>query len=287
LIKAGLNVHKYVLKGLVALLILLGLAAGARAETTSIVKINSDVVIEENMKVRHVIVVGGQITVKGMVERHVVAIGGSAVLTRTAVVGGDVFVLGGIIAMGKDADVHGTLTEINSSNVSDAISNLLSDDWEGWSWLFAIFSAVVFFATLIIAMLIVILIPKLIITISTGIAEHTYRATIAGFIGLMLIVPVMLLLTLSVIGIVLIPLQIILVVCAAIFGFVAVAQITGARVLALAKKSTSSLVRQTFWGLLVLWIIGWIPYVGLIIKILAIVLGMGGVMITRFGAKKA
>jgi len=285
--KAELNVYKYVLKGLVALLILLGLAAGARAETTSIVKINSDVVIEENMKVRHVIVVGGQITVNGTVERHVVAIGGSAVLTRTAVVGGDVFVLGGIIAMGKDADVHGTLTEINSSNVSDAISNLLSDDWEGWSWLFAIFSTSVFFATLIIAMLIVLLIPKPIITISTGIAEHTYRATIAGFIGLLMIAPVMVLLTLSVVGIVLIPLQIILVVCAAIFGFVAIAQITGARVLALAKKSTPSLVRQTFWGLLVLWIIGWIPYVGLMIKVLAIVLGMGGVMITRFGAKKA
>lgn len=278
---------KYVLRGLAALLILLGFAAGAHAETSSIVKINSDVVIEENTKVRHVIVVGGQITVNGTVERHVVAIGGSAVLTRTAVVGGDVFVLGGIIAMGKGTDVRGTLTEINSSNVSDAISSLLSDNWEGWSWLFAIFSVVVFFATLIIAMLIVMLIPKPIITISEGIAEHTYRATIAGFIGLMLIAPIMVLLTLSVIGIVLIPLQIVVVVCAAIFGFVAVAQILGKRVLVLAKKPNPSLVRQTFWGLLVLWIIGWIPYVGWMIKVLALVLGMGGVMITRFGAKKA
>jgi hypothetical protein len=278
---------KYVLNGLAALLIFLGFAAGAHAETNSIVKINSDVVIEENTKVRHVIVVGGQITVNGTVEQHVVAIGGSAVLTRTAVVGGDVFVLGGIIAVGNGADVRGTVTEINSSNISDAISSLLSDDWEGWSWLFAIFSVVVFFATLVIAVPIVTLIPKPIITISEGITEHTYRATIAGFIGLMLIAPIMVLLTLSVIGIVLIPLQIVVVVCAAVFGFIAVAQILGKRVLVLAKKPNPSLVRQTFWGLLVLWIIGWIPYVGLMIKVLAIVLGMGGVMITRFGAKKA
>jgi hypothetical protein len=277
---------KYILGGMAALLILLGPAAGAQAETTSIVKINSDVVIEEGTKVHNVIVLGGQITVNGTVEQHVVAIGGSAVLTRTAAVGGDVFVLGGIIAMGKGADVRGTLTEINSSNVSEAISNLLSDNWEGWSWLFAIFSVVIFFATLIIAMLIVLLIPKPILTIAEGITLHTYRATIAGFIGLLMIAPVAVLLTLSVIGIVLIPLQIILVVCAAVFGFVAVAQILGKRVLVLAKRADQGLVRQTFWGLLVLWIIGWIPYVGWMIKVLAIVLGMGGVMITRFGAKK-
>jgi hypothetical protein len=277
---------KNVLCGLAAWLILLGLAAGAKAETNSIVKINSDVVIEEGTKVHHVIVLGGQITVNGTVEQHVVAIGGSAVLTRTATVGGDVFVLGGIIAMGKGADVRGTLTEINSSNISDAISNLLSDNWEGWSWLFAVFSVVVFFATLIIAILIVLLIPKPILTIADGITLHTYRAAIAGFIGLLMIAPVAVLLTLSVIGIVLIPLQIVVVACAAVFGFVAVAQILGKRILGLAKKPDQSLLRQTFWGLLVLWIIGWVPYIGWMMKVLAIVLGMGGVMITRFGAKK-
>ena len=277
---------KNVLCGLAAWLILLGLAAGAKAETNSIVKINSDVVIEEGTKVHHVIVLGGQITVNGTVEQHVVAIGGSAVLTRTATVGGDVFVLGGIIAMGKGADVRGTLTEINSSNISDAISNLLSDNWEGWSWLFAVFSVVVFFATLIIAILIVLLIPKPILTIADGITLHTYRAAIAGFIGLLMIAPVAVLLTLSVIGIVLIPLQIVVVACAAVFGFVAVAQILVKRILVLAKKPDQSLLRQTFWGLLVLWIIGWVPYIGWMMKVLAIVLGMGGVMITRFGAKK-
>jgi hypothetical protein len=277
---------KNVLCGLAAWLILLGIAAGAKAETNSIVKINSDVVIEEGTKVHHVIVLGGQITVSGTVEQHVVAIGGSAVLTRTATVGGDVFVLGGIIAMGKGADVRGTLTEINSSNISDAISNLLSDNWEGWSWLFAVFSVVVFFATLIIAILIVLLIPKPILTIADGITLHTYRAAIAGFIGLLMIAPVAVLLTLSVIGIVLIPLQIVVVACAAVFGFVAVAQILGKRILGLAKKPDQSLLRQTFWGLLVLWIIGWVPYIGWMMKVLAIVLGMGGVMITRFGAKK-
>ena len=271
---------------LTILLFLLGFAAGARAETINIVKINSDVVIEENTKVNNVVVLGGQITVHGTVEKHVVAIGGSVVLTRTALVGGDVTALGGIIVVGNGADVHGSLMEINSSNISDAISDILSDDWQGWSWLFAIFSLVVFLATLVIATLIVTLIPKPILRISEGIALHTYRATISGFIGLLMIAPVAILLTLSVVGIVLIPLEIMLVAGAAVFGFIAVARITGQRILTLMKKPSDSLIRQVFWGLLILWIVGWIPYVGWMIKVLAMVLGMGAVMITRFGTKK-
>ena len=271
---------------LLVLLALLGYTTVVHAEATSVVKINDDVTIEENIKVRNVFVLRGQITINGTVEQNVVAIGGSIVLTRTAVVNGDVVALGGIIVMGKGADVHGTLTEINSSNISAAISDLLSDDWEGWSWLFAIFSVVVFFAILILALLIVALIPKPIQVIAETITTNTFKVSLSGLLGLLLIVPIAVLLTISVIGIVLIPLEMILVVSAALLGFIAVSQLVGRRVLMLIKRTGGGVIRQTFWGLITLWLIGWIPYVGWIIKVLAVVLGLGGVIITRFGTKE-
>jgi MFS family permease len=271
---------------LLVLLALLGYTTAVHAEATSVVKINDDVTIEENMKVRNVFVLRGQITISGTVEQNVVAIGGSIVLTRTAVVNGDVVTLGGIIVMGKGADVHGTLTEINSSNISAAISDLLSDDWEGWSWLFAIFSVVVFFAILILALLIVALIPKPIQVIAETIKTNTFKVSLSGLLGLLLIVPIAVLLTISVIGIVLIPLEMILVVSAALLGFIAVSQLVGRRVLMLIKRTGGGVIRQTFWGLITLWLIGWIPYVGWIIKVLAVVLGLGGVIMTRFGTKE-
>ena len=271
---------------LLVLLALLGYTTAVHAEATSVVKINNDVTIEENMKVRNVFVLRGQITINGTVEQNVVAIGGSIVLTRTAVVNGDVVALGGIIVMGKGADVHGTLTEINSSNISAAISDLLSDDWEGWSWLFAIFSVVVFFAILILALLIVALIPKPIQVIAETIKTNTFKVSLSGLLGLLLIVPIAVLLTISVIGIVLIPLEMILVVSAALLGFIAVSQLIGRRVLMLIKRTGGGVIRQTFWGLITLWLIGWIPYVGWIIKVLAVVLGLGGVIMTRFGTKE-
>ena len=271
---------------LLVLLALLGYTTAVHAEATSVVKINDDVTIEENMKVRNVFVLRGQITISGTVEQNVVAIGGSIVLTRTAVVNGDVVALGGIIVMGKGADVHGTLTEINSSNISAAISDLLSDDWEGWSWLFAIFSVVVFFAILILALLIVALIPKPIQVIAETIKTNTFKVSLSGLLGLLLIVPIAVLLTISVIGIVLIPLEMILVVSAALLGFIAVSQLIGRRVLMLIKRTGGGVIRQTFWGLITLWLIGWIPYVGWMIKVLAVVLGLGGVIMTRFGTKE-
>ena len=222
---------------LLVLLALLGYTTAVHAEATSVVKINNDVTIEENMKVRNVFVLRGQITISGTVEQNVVAIGGSIVLTRTAVVNGDVVTLGGIIVMGKGADVHGTLTEINSSNISAAISDLLSDDWEGWSWLFAIFSVVVFFAILILALLIVALIPKPIQVIAETIKTNPFKVSLSGLLGLLLIVPIAVLLTISVIGIVLIPLEMILVVSAALLGFIAVSQLVGRRVLMLIKRT--------------------------------------------------
>ena len=272
--------------GLLVLLALLGYTTAVHAEATSVVKINSDVTIEENMKVRNVFVLRGQITINGTVEQNVVAVGGSIVLTRTAVVNGDVVALGGIIVMGKGADVHGTLTEINSSNISAAISDLLSDDWEGWSWLFAIFSVVIFFAILILALLIVALIPKPIQVIAETIKKNTFKVSLSGLLGLLLIVPIAVLLTISVIGIVLIPLEMILVVSAALLGFIAVSQLIGRRVLMLIKRTEGGVIRQTFWGLMTLWLIGWIPYVGWMIKVLAVVLGLGGVIMTRFGTKE-
>ena len=271
---------------LLVLLALLGYTTAVHAEATSVVKINDDVTIEENMKVRNVFVLRGQITISGTVEQSVVAIGGSIVLTRTAVVNGDVVALVVIIVMGKGADVHGTLTEINSYNISAAISDLLSDDWEGWSWLLAIFSVVVFFAILILALLIVALIPKPIQVIAETIKTNTFKVSLSGLLGLLLIVPIAVLLTISVIGIVLITLEMILVVSAALLGFIAVSQLIGRRVLMLIKLTGWWVIRQTFWGLITLWLIGWIPYVGWIIKVLAVVLGLGVVIMTRFGTKE-
>jgi hypothetical protein len=263
--------------------LLLGFTSTVLAESANIVKIGSDVIIEEGMKVRNALALGGQITVEGFVENHVIAIGGSVVLTRTAVVGGNVISLGGIVARGRGSEIHGNLTEINSDDISAAISNALSDEWEGWSWIFAIVSLSIFIGVLILTMLIVHFIPKHIQVVATAVRYIPFKVILWGLGGLILIVPLAVLLAVSVIGIVLIPLEMTLVLCAIILGFVAVSQLVGEKLFAVLKRHDHNILRETIWGLIILWVIGWIPYVGWMLKVFAIVLGLGGVLVTRFG----
>lgn len=262
---------------------LLGFTSTALAESINIVKIGSDVTIDEGMKVRNVFALGGQVTVEGFVENHVIAVGGSVVLTKTAIVGGNVISLGGIVARGRGSEIHGNLTEINADDISAAISNALSDEWEGWSWIFAIVSLSIFIGVLLVTLLIVHFIPKPIRVISTAVRDIPFKVILWGIIGLILIVPMAVLLAVSVIGIVLIPLEMTLVLCAIILGFIAVSQLVGEKLYAVLKRHDSNIVRETIWGLIILWVIGWIPYVGWMLKVFAVVLGLGGVLVTRFG----
>jgi len=271
----------------VILALLSGFVSVVSAGETNIVEIGNDVTIEEGMRVRNAVAIGGQVTVFGEVERHVVAIGGSVVLTKTAVVGGNVVSLGGIIVRGRGAEVRGHLIEFNLSDISAAISTALNEDWEGWSWIFAIISLSIFLAILILALLIARLFPEPIHVVSLSIRENTFNVTLGGIFALVSIVPLALLLAVSVVGIILIPLEMLLVVCAALTGFIAVARLVGGKMFTILKIHDKSLVQETLWGLVILWLIGWVPYLGWMVKVIAIVLGMGGVLITRFGTIRA
>src|SRR4030042_4765256 len=82
----------------IAIVLIICPAAAVKAE--NVFKIGADVTIEEGMKVNNVIVIGGQITVTGLVENNVVALGGSVVLTSKALVRGNVVCIGGGFARG-------------------------------------------------------------------------------------------------------------------------------------------------------------------------------------------
>jgi hypothetical protein len=206
---------------LIFYLLLTPLTATASSDK-SIVKIGSDVTVEAGQKVHSVVTIGGQITVAGAVEKSVVAVGGSVVLTKTAVVKGSVIALGGVIVMARDAKVSGELTEINSNNLYETLTTALSSEWEGWSWIFAVISLSIFVVILVLALLIAALLPKPVRIVSEAIRENTFKVILCGILGLVLIAPLALLLTISVVGIALIPLEVIVVVCSVLLGFIAV-----------------------------------------------------------------
>lgn len=259
------------------------LASTAHGEIRSIFRIGQDVTIDESTRVHHVITIKGQITVSGHVDGNIVSVGGSVVLTNKARVEGDVVCIGGAIVTGRGADVQGNMLEINTGKISDVITEILSEEWEGWSWLWAIFSLLIFFLILIIALILTILVPGHLGVVAQAIEKDTLRVTLWGLLALILIVPLAALLTVSVVGIVLIPLEIILVVVASLMGFIATCEIAGKWLFKVLKKKAHSMFQKTFWGLILIWLVGWLPAIGWMVKVLAVMIGMGAVIFTRFG----
>jgi hypothetical protein len=269
---------------LVAAVSILFIAPAAWASNDkNVIRIGKDITIEKGEKVGRVVAISGQITIDGTVESSVLAIGGSVVLTKTAVVKGDVASFGGVIVMAKNAEVGGSITEINSTNIYETAMNSLSSEWDGWSWVFALISLSMLAVILCMALLTAALLPKQVIIVSEAISENTLKVILTGVLALIAIAPLALLLTISVIGIALIPLEIILVVLTVLLGFIAVSRLIGAWALRWSGRKTTGAVRETFWGLVIIWVIGWIPYVGWMLKAIAIVIGLGAALITRFG----
>lgn len=263
--------------------LLILLVTAASAEAKNIFKIGGDVTVEKDQTVDTVIDIGGQITVHGLVERNVIAVGGSVVLTNNAVVRGDVVCAGGVIVKGIGAQVFGDITEINSTNISTAVSSALRGELEGWSLIFNIISLCFFAVIFIIALLMTILIPRPLIAVAQEIQTHKVKSLFWGFAVTLMMVPFFMLLVLSIIGITLIPLAFTLLLLAFILGYIASGKLIGNLALTkIFRKQKESLIGGTLLGLILLWLISWIPYAGWIVKILALTFGLGGVFLAIF-----
>lgn len=267
--------------------LLIPIAAAAAAEAKNIVKIGSDIIIENGQTVNNVVDIGGQVTIYGLAEGNVLAVGGSIVLTNNAVVRGNVVCVGGVIAKSSGAQVFGDITEINSSNISTAVASVFRGEMEGWSLIFNIISLCFFAVIFLIALLMTILIPRPLTAIVHEIQNRKSRSFFWGFLATLMMVPFFMLLVVSIIGITLIPLAFTMLLLALIFGYIAVGTLIGNFLFhRISRGREKTLVGQTLLGLILLWLIGWIPYIGWIAKVFALTLGLGGVLLALFGRKE-
>lgn len=268
---------------LILAVIWLSFVGNARAESGSVFGLGREIVIEKESRAKHVFSIAGQITIHGQVEGSVLCLFDSVVLTETAMVAGDVVSLGGVVVRGPYSVVKGKISEINFAEISDAISLVLHEEWQGWSWIFAIISIFFLMCLLVLGMIAYAVIPKQMVAISEVIKKSPWRVGCWGIGGLISIIPLAVLLTMSVVGIALVPLQMTIAVTAIILGFIAVAQGVGGQILLMFKKTDRSLMTQASLGLAVIWMLGWIPYLGWMLKAVIIVIGLGAVLVTRFG----
>ncbi|MCX5782206.1 MAG: hypothetical protein NT145_05830 [Elusimicrobia bacterium] len=271
------------MKKLSAFLVLLGLLAGfgsvCSAAEKTYVKIGGNVKVEEGMTVKNAVAIWGDVTVNGIVEQDAVSIGGSVTLGPRAQVGRNVVSIKGTVNKDPRARINGNITEIGHMCISGAGPCCKGKYFFGKKIL-------MFFGFLALALLFVAIFQKLTQNITVLIDKNILKSFIWGIIGSLLIVPVGFLLLISLIGIVLIPLEIIFVALAMLIGYFIFARFSGRKIVLAFKFRETSVLFETFLGLLVLGLIGLIPFLGFLVMKLAAVTGFGGVLIAFYNSVK-
>ena len=266
--------------------ILLGAWGTALATSRDFVKFGRNLTVKQGMKVHDAVAIGGRVTVEGEVQRNVVAVAGSVYLASSAVVGGDVISIGGVIEKEEGAQVQGDQVEAALPGFSSFITTLSQGDWHELSWVFRLIAIIASIGFMGLALIVVLLIPRPIGIISSTVEHDTLKVAGWGLLGIFLILPVALLLAVSIIGIVLIPVEIIFVVCALLVGYIAVAQLLGKKITFALRKPNRPIFWETLWGLIVLWVIGLVPALGALVKSVAGLLGLGGVILSLLRHRK-
>ncbi len=150
---------------------------------------------------------------------------------------------------------------------------------------FVFFKILNFVGFLFLALLVVIFFEKYLFKVAHVIEKKPWYSFFMGLLGLVLIVPIALLLVISIIGIFLIPIEVITILLMFLLGYISFAYLLGHKIFVHLKKQDSLAIWKVLIGVTVLWFICWIPIIGWLIKLIIMILGFGGV-ITSFLLKE-
>jgi len=226
---------------------------------------------------------GGNVNVAGTVNGSIAAFGGNIVLTETAVVNGHVAAMGGNYISAPGAIVRGNP---NSGSVApggpvrvNPATGLFSF---GFDILGGIVTALAFAA---LGALVVIFAPNATRRVSDAVQNKPLNSVGIGCLTAIVFPILALLLIITLIGIPVAFLLGILTWLAWIFGGIAVGLLAGEKILGAFKMTNILPVLAVMLGIVLLALIGQIPVLGWFVSCLVGFIGLGAVVMTRFGTR--
>jgi len=265
---------------ILSIVLIAGLTSSLLATDRSIVKIGSDVHIEQDVRVDDAVAIGGSVYVDGIVDGDAVAVGGTIHLGEEAIIHGDAVTVGGTIEEVEGSMVYGTTVDVSSFD----FTNIFEDkhffgEHRGFSGIPTALKFIPLIGLFALVLLLAILLPTELNTIASNVKNEPIIMFLWGMLGVILIVPLAVMLLISIVGIALIPLEILAVFLATLIGFIAVAIIIGKKLLRVLSINNPSAILSAILGVLILWLVGLIPIFGSIIKTIVLITGFGAVII--------
>ena len=264
-----------------------------------IVAFGGNITIEENANVAgSAVLFGGNIELAGHVQRDVVLFGGILTLAPTAVIDRDVALLGGQVDQKEGAIVRGRITRNEGFRPGTApvppvppIAPMFNGNTTGNIWLGALigFGRWLVYAIALAALgaLVVVFMPKQTRQVIETSQAHAMPSVGVGCLTTFVAITLAILLIITLCGI---PFGLLLLFAFAVagaFGWIALGWLAGEKILQALKvrESWSVPVIAVIVGIFLLALVGAVPVVGWLVGLFLGCLGLGAVVLTRFGTR--
>jgi len=237
----------------------------------NITAFGGDVAIEGEVA-GDVTVFGGDLRINGRVAGSVTHFGGETTLGNEAVITGDFTRFGGSVDRAPGARIEGSQTV--GPRIFDPFANFIAS-------LFALLF------TLALAVVVVAILPEQTRVLANTVGNQPLTSLGYGLLATILIPVLFLILALIIIvGWILIPFVAIAVVLTYFYGYVGFARWLGDRITGATRSAGQSPIVTVLIGAFVLGIIGLIPILGGLVQFIAAIIGLGAVLISKYGTGK-
>ena len=265
-----------------------------------VVQIGRGYTLPAGKRVESVVVLAGTARIEGEIEQDLVVVAGAATLAGTARVGGDVVVVAGsgdvqpgavvggdLVAVGSGLKVPpgfapgGDQVSVGAFALGDQLANAAPWLTRGLLWGRPIVPELPWMWAVVAVFVILCLLVNLVFDGPVRACVHTLdrkplTTGLAGFLTLLLIAPVSFILTVSVVGLALMPFLWFALLIAGLIGNVAVARWIGSRVLSEESPyNRPQAARSLGIGLAAVILVGMVPVAGLTAWALVSLLGLG------------
>lgn len=221
-----------------------------------------------------VVVFGGDVILNGYVDGNMSLYGGSLITPEGAHVNGDIHVCGGNWTDTTGLQLHGSFYRCTGG-----VNTLLGNDtglqnrfWYIVTWI-------------MLSIILITLLPEHVMMVRTTVRTKTRRSLALGLLSTLL-APVILAVLIALI--IAIPLAILVAIgfiAAWALGTIAIGWIIGDMIVQRIAPQQNTRLVQIVVGVTVLTFLGSLPYVGWIISVIAGMIGLGAVFLSRFGTR--
>jgi hypothetical protein len=243
--------------------------------------------VEAGQTVGDAVAMGGPLAIAGHVLGDAVAIGGPVTVEATAVVEGDLVSIGGSMDVAPEAEVRGDRVGIGGpfgSMIGKFAGGVAAHQTPMWQ--LALLDAAACFVKcavlLLIGLLVITFLPDRYARVREHLTQRPGRSALAGLIMFLAIVPAIVVLAVTVVGIPLIPIAVLILVALMSVGMTAFIAWLGDRV-PLFKGRKSQFGAMAI-GAAVVFLVMLVPILGALLLVAASFTAAGAALMSRFGA---